>query len=76
MARFAVRVREILARTIIVEGVESYEEATNRVWDAIEQGRINLDIDDYDDREVEPSQYFSSAEIPDDVDVSYYCHLS
>ena len=75
MARFAVRVREILARTIIVEGVESYEEAVDRVWDAIEQGRINLDIDDYDDREVEPSQYFSSAEIPDDVDVSYYWHL-
>ena len=76
MARFAVRVREILARTIIVEGVESYEEAVDRVWEAIEQGRINLDIDDYDDREVEPSQYFSSKEIPDNVDVSYYCHLS
>jgi len=75
MARFAVRVREILARTIIVEGVESYEEAVDRVWDAIEQGRINLDIDDYDDREVEPSQYFSIKEISDDVDVSYYWHL-
>ena len=75
MARFAVRVREILARTIIVEGVDSYEEAVKCVWDAIEEDRLNLDIDDYDDREVEPSQYFSSKEIPDDVDVSYYWHL-
>ena len=46
-----------------------------RVWDAIEEDRLNLDIADYDDREDEPSQYFSSAKIPDDVDVSYYWHL-
>ena len=38
MARYAVRVREILARTIIVEGVDSYEEAVKCVWETIGGG--------------------------------------
>ncbi|MBC5688158.1 hypothetical protein H8S37_04320 [Mediterraneibacter sp. NSJ-55] len=75
MSKYAIRVREIFSRTVIVDNVESIDEALNEVGKAVEAGRINLDYDDYDDRDIEPSPYFD-GEISDDEDVSYYQHIN
>lgn len=77
MSRYAISVREILKRTVIVEA-ENIEEAIHKVEEAVEHDEIILDVDDYDDREVIPSEYFGNGtgEVPDDEDVSYYWHLN
>ena len=57
MAQYGISVREILKRTVIVEA-ENLEEAIQKVEDAVEREEIILDVDDYDDREIVPSEYF------------------
>ena len=76
MSRYAISVKETLKRTVIVEA-ESLNEAIQRVEDAYEQDKIILDVDDYDETEIEPSPYFGdgSGEVPEREDVSYYWHL-
>jgi len=76
MSRYGISVREILKRTVIVEA-ENLQEAIQKVKDAVERDEIILDVDDYDDREIVPSEYFGNGtgEIPDDEDVSYYWQL-
>jgi len=76
MSRYGISVREILKRTVIVEA-ENLEEAIQKVNDAYEREKIVLDVDDYDETEIEPSPYFGngSGEIPKDEDVSFYWHL-
>ncbi len=76
MARYGISVREILKRTVIVEA-ENLEEAMRKVEDAVERDEIILDVDDYDDREIVPSEYFGNGtgKVPDDKDVSYYWHI-
>ncbi len=76
MAQFGISVREILKRTVIVEA-ENIEEAIQKVEDAVEHGEIILDVDDYDDREIVPSEYFGngSGEVPKGEDVSFYWHI-
>lgn len=76
MAKYAISVREILKRTVIVDA-ENIDEAIEKVNIAIEQEKIILDVDDYDDREIIPSEYFGngSGEINEGEDVSFYWHL-
>lgn len=71
MAQYGISVREILKRTVIVEA-ESIEEAIQKVEDAVEREEIILDVDDYDDREIVPSEYWEDGEVPEGEDVSFY----
>ena len=75
MLKYGISVREILKRTVIVEA-ENVEEAVQKVEAAVERDEIILDVDDYDDREIVPSEYWKGGRIPDGEDVSYYWHLN
>lgn len=77
MASYAVRVIETLAKTIIIDGVDNFEEAIR----VAENEDITLDcIDDFDDRNYKPSEYFNAdgelGKVPDGKNVRYYEHLS
>lgn len=76
MARYGINVTEILKRTIVVEA-ENIDEAIQKVNDAYEEKKIVLDVDDYNEAKIEPSQYFGngSGEVPEGKDVSFYWHL-
>ena len=74
MARYGISVREILKRTMIVEA-ENLEEAIQKVEAAVEHEEIILDVDDYDDREIVPSEYFEGGKVPEGEDVSFYWHI-
>lgn len=74
MSRFGITVREILKRTVIVEA-EDLTEAMEKVQAAVQVDKILLDMDDYDDREIVPSEYWPGGEVPAGEDVSYYYHL-
>lgn len=76
MSQFGISVREILKRTVIVEA-ENIEEAIKKVEKAVEREEIILDVDDYDDREIVPSEYFGngSGEVPEWEDVSFYWRI-
>lgn len=76
MAQYGISVKEILKRTVIVEA-ENIEEAIKKVEEAVEREEIILDVDDYDDRKIIPSEYFGngSGEVPEGEDVSFYCHI-
>ena len=72
----AIRVKEILARTIIVEDAENLEEAINKVQDAYNNRKIVLSYDDYYETEIIPSDAFEAeGVVPDTRDVSYYEHF-
>lgn len=77
MSRYAISVKEILKRTVIVEA-ENINEAIGKVEAAVEHDEIILDVDDYDEREIVPSEYFGNGtgKVPDNEDVSYYWHLN
>ena len=77
MASYAVRVIETLAKTIIIDGVDNFEEAIR----VAENEDITLDcIDDFDDRNYEPSEYFNAdgelGRVSDYEVTTYYKHLS
>lgn len=74
MSRYGISVREILKRTVIVEA-ENLEEAIQKVEDAVKRDEIILDVDDYDDREIVPSEYWCDGKVPEDEDVSFYWHI-
>lgn len=74
MSKYGISVREILKRTVIVEA-ESLEEAIEKVEEAVERDEINLDVDDYDDREIVPSEYWEDGKVPDGEDVSFYWYI-
>ncbi len=74
MSKYGISVREILKRTVIVEA-DSLEEAIQKVESAVERDEIILDVDDYDDREIVPSEYFEGGKIPEGRDVSFYWHI-
>ena len=57
MARYGICVKEILKRTAIVEA-ENIEMAIQKVEEAVEREEIILDADDYDERIIEPSEYW------------------
>ena len=74
MAQYGISVREILKRTVIVEA-ESLEEAMQKVEAAVDRDVIILEVDDYDEREIVPSEYFEGGKVPEGKDVSFYWHL-
>ena len=74
MSKYGISVREILKRTVIVKA-ESLEEAIQKVEAAVEREEIILDVDDYDDREIIPSEYFEGGKVPEGKDVSFYWHI-
>lgn len=74
MSKYGISVREILKRTIIVEA-ENIEKAIQKVEEAVECEEIILDVDDYDDREIIPSEYWENGEVPEEEDVSFYWHI-
>ncbi len=74
MAQYGISVREILKRTVIVEA-NSLEEAMQKVEAAVERDEIILDLDDYDDRKIVPSEYWDGGKVPDGEDVSSYWQL-
>ena len=74
MAQYGISVRESLKRTVIVEA-ESLEEAMQKVEAAVERDEIILEVDDYDEREIVPSEYFEGGKVPEGKDVSFYWHL-
>lgn len=74
MSQYGITVREILKRTVIVEA-KSLEEAMQKVEAAVKRDEIILDADDYDNREIVPSEYFEGGKVPEDKDVSFYCKL-
>ena len=74
MGTYGISVREILKRTVIVEA-ESIEEAICKVEGAVDREEIILDLDDYDNREIVPSDYWSGGKVPEGEDVSFYWHI-
>lgn len=74
MSKYGISVREILKRTVIVEA-DNLEAAIQKVEDAVGHDEIILDVDDYDDREIIPSEYFEGGKVPEGKDVSFYWHL-
>lgn len=74
MSKYGISVREILKRTVIVEA-ENLEEAIQKVEEAVEREEIILDVDDYDDREIVPSEYFDGGKVPAGQDVSFYWYI-
>lgn len=73
MAKYAVRIEEILAKTIIVEAT-NYDEACDKVGEAYHEGRIELDYGCFYDVGFGYSHWGSNA-ISENNDVSYYEHL-
>lgn len=74
MPRYAISIKEILKRTVITEA-ENIDEAIEKVEAAVEREEIILDADDYDGREITPSEYWDDGKVPDNEDMSYYYHL-
>ena len=74
MSRYAISVKEILKRTVIVEA-GNLEEAIRKVEGAVECDETILDVDDYDEREIVPSEYFEGGKVPEGRDVSFYWHI-
>ena len=54
---------------------ENLKEAIRKVEEAVEREEIILDVDDYDDREIVPSEYFEGGKVPEGKDVSFYWHI-
>ena len=74
MPVYGISVKEILKRTVIVEA-ENVEDAVRKAEEAVERDEVLLDVDDYDDREIVPSEYWEGGRIPDGEDVSCYWQL-
>lgn len=74
MPRYGISIREILKRTVIAEA-ESVEEAVEKVEAAVEREEIILEAEDFDGREIVPSEYWRGGRIPDGEDVSCYWQL-
>lgn len=74
MSRYGISVREILKRTVIAEA-ENLEKAIQKVEEAVKRDEIILDVDDYDDREIVPSEYWKDGKVPEGEDVSFYWHI-
>ena len=74
MQKYGISVREILKRTVIVEA-ESLKEAIQKVKETVERDELLLDLDDYDERKISPSEYWNGGKIPEGEDVSFYGQL-
>ncbi len=61
MPVYGISVKEILKRTVIVEA-ENVEDAVRKAEEAVECEEVILDVDDYDDREIVPSEYWGGGQ--------------
>lgn len=75
MPKYAISIKEILKRTVITEA-ENIDEAIKKVETAVEHGEIILYADDYDGREITPSEYWDDGKVPDSEDVSHHSMLT
>ena len=57
MAKFAIRITETLARTVIVDS-DDLDEAIQKVEKAVSDDKIILTSDDYDEREIFPAAFW------------------
>ncbi len=74
MPVYGISVKEILKRTVIVEA-ENVEDAVRKAEEAVECEEVILDVDDFDDREIVPSEYWGEGgggRVPDGEDVGCY----
>ena len=60
MPVYGISVKEILKRTVIVEA-ENVEDAVRKAEEAVECEEVILDVDDFDDREIVPSEYWGGG---------------
>lgn len=74
MNNYAIRVEEVLGRTVIV-AAESLEEAICKVQIAVDNEKIILDYEDYAEREIKPSDIFKDGLVENEIDISYYDRL-
>lgn len=74
MAKFAIRITETLARTVIVDS-DDLDEAIQKVEKAVSDDKIILTSDDYDEREIFPAAWSENGKVPENKDVSFYEHL-
>lgn len=74
MAKFAIRITETLARTVIVDS-DDLDEAIQKVKDAVSEDKIILTSDDYDEREIFPAAWSENGKVPENKDVSFYEHF-
>lgn len=73
--KYAIRIEEIIAKTVIVEA-DDLDEAIEKVEAACNDDIIFLDgIEDFVERNVFPSEYFKNGIVSNERDVSYYEHL-
>lgn len=72
---YAVRVEETLARTYIVYGASSLNEAIENVQQAYDNDEIVLECDDMSGSNISASTVFENGIVPADRDVSYYEHF-
>ena len=73
--KFAIRVEEVIGKTIIVEA-NTLDEAIEKVEEACDNDDIFLDgMEDFVERNVYPSDTFKDGIVTDDRDVSFYEHL-
>ena len=61
MPVYGISVKEILKRTVIVEA-ENVEDAVRKAEEAVEREEVILDVDDFDDREIVPSEYWGGGQ--------------
>lgn len=74
--KYAIRVEEVIGRTVIVEA-DDLIEAIETVEAAASNGDLLLNgAEDFVERKVEPSDIFKDGIVPPDRDVSYYEHLN
>ena len=74
MAKFAIRITETLARTVIVDS-DDLDEAIQKVGNAVSEDKIILTSDGYDEREIFPAAWSENGKVPENKDVSFYEHL-
>ena len=61
MPVYGISVKEILKRTVIVEA-ENVEDAVRKAEEAVECEEVILDVDDFDDRKIVPSEYWGGGQ--------------
>ncbi len=61
MPVYGISVKAILKRTVIVEA-ENVEDAVRKAEEAVECEEVILDVDDFDDREIVPSEYWGGGQ--------------
>lgn len=71
MNKYAVRIEEIIGKTVVIEAKNS-KEAIRKATELYEKGNIDVGCE-LSDVEIAPSEYFGrSGIVKDDDDITYY----